>query len=367
MKSNQNKDMMASFSSSFCTDLDVEMLDVMDKMEENFIVKKTDTPKSRKCQLQIQTTKSPANPTNKTSAFVTKKSAVHSTTKSITSSSGTNLINNASEKSTVNSAKTSADILKPQSTMADSTRFLRSKHLTGSKIITVMKSYPTTPIGTNTSITNNEVFKSPGDFISTDGKICNQSTKKSVHHLKNDDNISWQTPKIASTPQTTPNSRKGLKLTASHVKRQNHLLKSLFTLETSMNISDIILSPCLESAKKSEVQQNKLLKQTSSVKENDKENAVNKCKTSLLEMVTNSHQADINLDGGVARQQPTKDQNHQNNQKDRIEKNLKRKSDLHGKNTMVLFIFKISLYKYFDRLLKNSFFIVGWPYFKYHV
>ncbi|XP_076077115.1 DNA polymerase theta-like isoform X2 [Mytilus galloprovincialis] len=335
MKSNQNKDMMASFSSSFCTDLDVEMLDVMDKMEENFIVKKTDTPKSRKCQLQIQTTKSPANPTNKTSAFVTKKSAVHSTTKSITSSSGTNLINNASEKSTVNSAKTSADILKPQSAMADSTRFLRSKHLTGSKIITVMKSYPTTPIGTNTSITNNEVFKSPGDFISTDRKICNQSTKKSVHHLKNDDNISWQTPKIASTPQTTPNSRKGLKLTASDAKRQNHLLKSLFTLETSMNISDIILSPCLESTKKSEVQQKKLLKQTSSVKENDKENAVSKCKTSLLEMVTNSHQADINIDGGVARQQPTKDQNHQNNQKDRIEKNLKRKSDLHEKSSIL--------------------------------
>ncbi|VDI52041.1 DNA polymerase theta, partial [Mytilus galloprovincialis] len=339
MKSNQNKDMMASFSSSFCTDLDVEMLDVMDQMEENFNVKKSNTPKSRKCQLQIQTTKSPANPTNKASAFVTEKSSVHSTTKSsITRTSGTNLIKNASEKTTVNSgansAKNSADTLKQQSTVGDSTRFLRSKPLTGAQIIPVMKSHPTTPSGTSTSIRNNNVFKSPLDY-STDGKLYNQSSKKSVHHLKNDDNISWQTPKIASTPQTTPNSRKGLKLTASHAKRQNHLLKSLFTLETSMNISDIILSPCLESTKKSEVQQNKLLKQTSSVKENDKENAVSKCKTSLLEMVTNSHQADINIDGGVARQQPTKDQNHQNNQKDRIEKNLKRKSDLHEKSSIL--------------------------------
>jgi hypothetical protein len=85
---------------------------------------------------------------------------------------------------------------------------------------------------------NYTVFTSPGDELAGSWKL---RKRKSVN-LNDNDNIAWQTPKIASTPQTTQISRLGNVGTKSSVKRQNQLFKSLFTIESPMNISNISLS-----------------------------------------------------------------------------------------------------------------------------
>lgn len=220
----------ASFSSSFCSDLDIEMLDVMDKMELDFKVKKINTPRSRKGQLQVKTT------------TVSTKSP------------------NCREN--IHKSNKDPDIKVPL---------------------------------TENSLKNYTVFTSPGDELAGSWKL---HKRKSVN-LNDNDNIAWQTPKIASTPQTTQISRLGNVGTKSSMKRQNQLFKSLFTIESPMNISNISLSsPCLKGNKGSEIKGSKSSK--NDIPKKGRESTERHCKKTIFKDAAHSFKENTSADKVIA-------------------------------------------------------------------
>lgn len=285
--------MMESFASSFCTELDVEMFDAMDRMEGNLKKKKSNTPKNRKCQLQVSTNKSslvPAksiNGASGSSVFINRTSR-HSNM-SVNEPSGS-IDRNVSDKNSTDVAqgsKSSGYKFKDSNTEL----FVKGKECCRSSYnpyqpATSEELKPKQSDGHsresssmfNSNSLQNEAFKSP---VVTN-IVRSHNSSRSVKHLQSTDNITWQTPKVASTPAGPHMGGRGQqgKLTESATKRQSQLFKSLFTLQNSMNLSDIILSPNVDDGNKKMNQKGKDSKNRTPLK--DKGGSIQNCKKTIF-------------------------------------------------------------------------------------
>lgn len=265
----------ASFSSSFCSDLDIEMLDVMDKMELDFKVKKVNTPRSRKGQLQVKTT------------TVSTKSP--NCRENIHKSNKTNIINGPNNNTIL---LTDSDV------NSHSNVFTNDQKNSGKdpdiKVPLTENSVKTPNLKSNT-LEKDTVFTSPGGELAGSWKL---RKRKSVN-LNDNDNVAWQTPKIASTPQTTQISCLGNVGTKSTVKRQNQLFKSLFTIESPMNISNISLSsPCLVGNKGSEIKGSKSSK--NGIPKKGRESTERHCKKTIFKDAAHSFKENTSADKMIA-------------------------------------------------------------------
>jgi hypothetical protein len=260
----------ASFSSSFCSDLDIEMLDVMDKMELDFNVKKVNTQRSRKGQLQVKTT-----------------------TVSTKSPNCRENIHKSNKPNIINSPNNNIIVLTDSDVNSHSNVFINDQKNSGKDLD--IKVPLTENSLKNHTLEKDKVFTSPGDELAGSWKL---RKRKSVN-LNDNDNIAWQTPKIASTPQTTQISRLGNVGTKSTVKRQNQLFKSLFTIESPMNISNISLSsPCLEGNKGSEIKGSKSSK--NDIPKQGRESTERHCKKTIFKDAAHSFKENTSADKVIA-------------------------------------------------------------------
>ena len=236
----------SSFTSSFCSDLDAEMLCAMEKMESDFKSNKA-TPKSGKGKA------TPKHGRKTTESAKTKAQLIFNTPTQNNGkrlkggNSGSPSVQNAEKRQCYSSGEKQTPL--KQTVLNSGSAILKNggkgskngsalsrcqeKENSNRKIENKVKVTPGSRIEKSKNLDSKDVVRNSDKRDNQNDKLDSRQSQVS----DNMHNVSWSTPQIASTPQESPRVPRGRgQQTAT---KQTQLFKSLFTIPGVLNTSDL--------------------------------------------------------------------------------------------------------------------------------